>query len=68
MTTLQAKSGTNKAVARMLRDQPSFASFPMHVLEVLAWAYRYTETPIPTRNKVMRVMTALATLARRIED
>jgi hypothetical protein len=52
-------------VAQMLRDAPEFSSLPPHVLRLLAWAYRYTDEPedVPTRDAIMRAMTALAALA-----
>jgi hypothetical protein len=48
---------------RLLRDSPEYGSFPPHVLRVLAWCYRYTETP-PSRDEVRRAITALATRAK----
>jgi hypothetical protein len=50
-------------VLRLLRDAPEFSSLPPHALRVLAWCYRYSEE-VPTRDGIMRAMTALATRAK----
>jgi hypothetical protein len=49
-------------VVRLLRDAPEPGSLPPHALRVLAWCYRYTEE-VPSRDAIMRAMTALATRA-----
>ena len=61
--TNTASRTTSSGVVQMLRDAPEFGSLPPHALRVLAWCYRYTED-VPTRDQIMRAMTAVATRAK----
>lgn len=46
-------------IPRLLRDAPEYASFPPHVLETIAWSYRYSGAKDQGIDDIRRSVTAL---------